>query len=148
MKKSIIAIGLLVGLGTSLAAHAQTTFTGNQKVEKADCALLSETVTLGVSAGVTGAYNCSEEDNLVEVAACHEGGSRQSGVTCSDIDPLTDGNQFAVGSGCTDALIGQTAPNPSYKAFYTSSQGGVMQEHPLTGRCGTDTLGAMGGWAE
>ncbi|MBC9073299.1 hypothetical protein IAI53_15080 [Thauera sp. CAU 1555] len=148
MKQINLALACCAAFGISGSAMAQTTFSGNANVTSAECVLLAEAVVLGASSGVTGAYLCEEATNLVQVGACHAGGSRQGGVACVDTDPLTAGNQVPVGSGCTDddVAAGRNAPNPSYKAFFTSSEGGVIQEQPLTGRCEASTLSALPAW--
>lgn len=156
MKKQIIAT--CVALGMSVAAgvafSAPTAFVNNVQVTGGvggDCPLLSRNITLGVSARVTGAYDCDEATNMVKVAACHEGGSR-SGVTCAAI-PVLDDEGIATGevtypAGCTAemAAAGTQSPTPSYKSFFTSSAGGVMVEYPLDGRCSDSTLTGVEGF--
>lgn len=143
MKKNIIAAALFIGFSTSamIATAAPTAFQGNVEVTHGttgNCPLLAETVRLGVSAKVHGAYDCSEANNLVKVAACHEGGSRQAGVACNYLldangDPTTE-----LPAGCT--APGGTSTIPDYKAFFTSSRGGVMQEQQLGNRCNASTI--------
>jgi hypothetical protein len=155
MKKQIIATCVALGLGlvAGVAFAAPTTFTGNETVTGGvgnDCALLARDITLGVSAKVTGAYECDEATNMVKVAACHAGGSR-SGVTCAEIPVFDDtgtqtGVTYAAGCDATSAAAGTQSPIPSYKAFFTSSAGGVMSEQPLDGRCGDSTLTGISGF--
>ena len=147
MKKNLLAAALLIGFGFSGASFGQqaTAFEGNQEVTGGvgnDCALLAEDVTLGVSANVWGAYLCDETENLVQVGACHVGGSRAQGAACIDLDTETDGDQLP--PGC-DA-IGGFSNIPDYKAFFTSSEGGVMQEHSLGGRCDDSSLTGLDAW--
>lgn len=107
-----------------------------------DCPLLSDTVMLGVSANAVGGYACDEATNLIQVAACHTGGSRQQGVACVDTDPLTPGDQLP--DGC--AAVGGNSTIPSFKAFFASSMGGVMAEIALDQRCTEAQLGAVSDW--
>lgn len=151
MKKQIIAALITAGFGlfASAASAAPTAFTGNERITGGtggDCSLLAEAVTLGVSSKVHGAYNCDEALNLVQVAACHEGGSR-AGVTCVAItdpeDPTADPTYPA---GCTADNVGEQSPIPSYKSFFTSSAGGVMVEYPMDGRCSESTIVGIDGF--
>lgn len=148
MNKKLIAALIAASLSMSAtiaSAATATAFKGNQEVEGGvggDCALLAETVTLGVSANVHGAYACDETENLVQVAACHEGGSRQQGAACVDLDPNTPDNQLP--AGCS--ALGGFSTIPDYKAFFTSSKGGVMQEHALGGRCSESTITGIKGF--
>lgn len=146
MNKHILAALIVTGVsfscGTAYAAEA-TAFQKNVTVENADCALLGETITLGVSANVHGAYACDEATNLVQVAACHEGGSRSQGVACNDTDPDTTGIQYPAGCDADTPF----SSIPSYKAFFTSSKGGVMQENDLGGRCSAEKITAIEGFS-
>lgn len=146
MNKQIIAALMVVGFGLfASAASAATAFTSNEEVTggtTGECTLLAETITLGVSNNVHGAYNCDETLNLVQVAACHEGGSRAQGAACVDTDLTTAGDQLP--AGCTAASGFSTIPD--YKAFFTSSQGGVMTEYALGGRCTATTIVGIDGF--
>lgn len=145
MNKQLIAALMAVGFSLSAgAASAATAFTGNTDVDNTECALLAEEVTLGVSKSVHGAYNCDETENLVQVAACHEGGSRAQGASCVDLD-ATDGDDTGpLPAGCS--AIGGFSTIPDYKAFYTSSEGGVMAEYSLGGRCDATTVVGIDGF--
>lgn len=149
MNKQIIALFAAAGLTcfAGLASAAPTAVTGaSNQITPAQCALLSENIIVGMSARVTGAYNCSEVQNIVKVGSCHEGGSRGL-LACSSVQ-----NQDAI-----DAAGGVNPPAPvypagcaadgtgtstvlSYKAFTSSSQGGAMSEQALGGRCTDATL--------
>lgn len=147
MNKQLIAALMAAGftLISGTASSAPTAFKDNVEVTNAQCALLGETVTLGVSAKVHGAYACDEEKNLVQVAACHEGGSRSQGVACVDNDPDTAGVQLP--NGCEGNPTPAFSSIPSYKAFFTSSKGGVMQEQGLGSRCGEGTITGIEGFS-
>ena len=145
MKKNLLALLVAVSFGAAgSVVAAPAAFQGNQDVAPADCPLLAETVTLGVSANVHGAFNCDETENLVQVAACHEGGSRAQGAACVDLD-TTDGDDTGpLPAGCSE--IGGFSTIPDYKAFFTSSKGGVMAEYALGGRCGAGTIVGIDGF--
>ncbi|WP_312289657.1 hypothetical protein [Stutzerimonas nitrititolerans] len=145
MNKQLTAILMATGFvfSASAAIAAPTAFQENVQVDNSACALLGEEITLGVSAKVHGAYACDEEENLVQVAACHEGGSRSQGVACTDTDPDTTGVQLP--AGCENNATHSSIP--SYKAFFTSSRGGVMQEQELGSRCGEGTIVGIKGFS-
>lgn len=148
MKKQLIATFMAVGFGVSAGfanAATATAFTGNEGVtgsRTGDCTLLADDVTLGASANVHGAWACDETENLVQVAACHEGGSRQQGAACVDLDEDQEGNQFPPGCSADRAF----STIPDYKAFFTSSRGGVMREYALGGRCSAETIVGIEGF--
>ena len=121
-KAAAVAGFTLLGMSSAVAA---TAFKSNVDVIggiDGQCTLLSENVKLGASANVHGAWACDETKNLVQVAACHEGGSRQQGAACVDLDPEQDEDQLP--PACKQ--VGGFSTIPDYKAFFTSSQGGVM----------------------
>lgn len=148
MKKHLIATFIAVGFGVSAgvaSAATATAFTGNEEITKTECALLADPVTLGVSANVHGAYACDEATNLVQVGACHEGGSRSAGVSCaSDADPSTV--EVELPPGCTNTTGNSTIPD--YKAFFISSKGGVMGEFALGARCSETTITGIKGFSK
>lgn len=149
MKNQFIAALVAVGFGlfASAASAAPTAFTGNKEVTTGagGCALLAEKVTLGVSSKVHGAFNCDEAANLVQVGACHEGGSR-AGVTCVAITDPEDATKVTYPAGCTADTVGEQSSVPSYKSFFTSSAGGVMVEYPMDGRCSDTTIVGVDGF--
>lgn len=146
MNKHLIAAITAMGFALSVgAASAATAFQDNVTLTNTECSLLGESVRLGASAKVHGAYNCNEEANLVQVAACHEGGSRSQGVACVDTDLEQDGVQLP--AGCEGTPTPSNSVNPNYKAFYTSSQGGVMQEQELGNRCSATSIIGIEGFS-
>lgn len=154
MKKQLIAVLMAAGftMSAGLASAAPTAFTGNSEVtggSTGNCTLLAENVTLGVSSKVHGAWACDEALNLVQVAACHEGGSR-AGVTCA-ATPVLDAQGVATGevtyqAGCSAETVGQQSSIPSYGAFFASSAGGVMVQQPMDGRCDNTTVVGIDGF--
>lgn len=151
MKKMIIAVAFTMASAVPGMAAAAEIFEGDYYAlalgqnaptgfSGAECALVADNVRLGVSANVVGGFACDEANNLVQVAACHSGGSRSSGVLCSSDADL---NTAAVDlpPGCTDTTGSST--QPSFRAFTLASSGGVMSEAALSGRCTTTTLSGI-----
>lgn len=151
MKKQLIAVLMAAGFSMSAGlASAATAFTNNATVTGGTagaCTLLSEDVTLGVSSKVHGAWACDETLNLVQVAACHEGGSRE-GVTCAARTvTAADGTTSVVyQAGCDATTEGKQSTIPSYGAFFASSAGGVMVQQPMDGRCDDATVVGIDGF--
>lgn len=149
MNKKIIAVLAAAGLAcfAGFASAAPVEYTGpSNQVTVANCALLSEAVTVGASAKVIGAYNCSEITNIVSVAACHQGGSRGP-LACSsvqnqaaiDLDPTVAPTYPA---GCASDGTGVSTVI-DYKAFFVSSAGGAMSDQSLNGKCETGKVAAL-----
>jgi hypothetical protein len=88
MKKLIFGLLASVVVSNAMAVDAGTALSGSQAVtpDAQGCSLLSEGVTINLSAGVVGAYACNTVSNVVGVAACHPNG-RKGDVT-SDCDPV------------------------------------------------------------
>lgn len=152
MNKIYKASTLLVGLAVSGLALAEVnTFATSDVVETTaagatqaagECALLRESVTLGASANVTGAWECDETTGVVKVAACHSGGSRDTGVDCTaDADGSAANGWTAPNAGCT--TNSGTSTIPSYKAFAATSTGGSMSEQSMTDRCNPANIKAI-----
>lgn len=150
MSKKFAALFVFAGLScfANFSFAAEIVSGPSNTVTNADCALLGETITVGMSAKVFGAYNCSATTNLVGVAACHQGGSR-SALACNSVQ-----NQAQI-----DAAVagGTTPPAPVYpagcaadgtgvstevdfRAFFASSAGGAMSDQKLGGPCDEDKL--------
>jgi hypothetical protein len=147
MKKIVLAVAFAMSAGMSGAVLSATVFGETASTDEVtggtagDCPLLQDTVTLGVSANVVGGWACNETTNLIQVAACHKGGSRAQGVACnSDGDPSTP-LVVDLPAGCTDVTGNSTIP--SFKAFSASSGGGVMSEVVLDQRCTEAQLGGI-----
>lgn len=157
MMKQLISI-MAMAMGASLVSSAAVagapdgTFSGKTTILQANCIMLSQDTTIGVSKGVTAGYQCFEVSNMILTAACHEGGSRNTPVTCTrfDHDNDTTTEDLVIGEGCTLAMAdnSEKAVAPSYMAYGGSSAGGAMNEIPLGGRCNTDggTLSTVTFW--
>lgn len=150
MNKQIVALLAAVGLTcfAGLASAATEVVGASNTVNTTNCALLSEAVTVGMSAKVIGAYNCSEITNVVSVAACHPGGSRGP-LSCSSVQ-----NQAAIDANSTVAPVYPAGCNQTdgtgtstvidFKGFFASSAGGAMSEQSMGGRCETGKVAALG----
>ena len=155
MKKIISTVVVAMGMGfASLAMAAPTSYTDNIKVSETGtgtdvtgtCALLNETVKIGVSANVTGAFDCDVVSGNINVAACHKGGSRAP-LKCAytlDANGVVTTNFNA--TGCT--AVGEDSTTPDFTAFTASSRGGTMMGVGLGGSCTATTLEAIGFWTE
>lgn len=156
MRKTSIMVALMIGVGVSASAFAAPILvtTASETVSATDnCVLLANDVTVGVSSNVTGGYQCNETTGIIMVAACHAGGSRDTGVICAYYDDDGDATTPMVlnSSGCTDDMTKAPAkPStiPNYKAFSASSAGGAMTEQELTGRCDQTSLPALTFWTK
>lgn len=107
----------------SKAEAGPTGSTYTTGVTTMDCDMLSEVVKLTVSANVAGAMNCAPINNVIEVAACHRGGTRDY-ISCATWDSST--NAIA---GCANTTGEGT--EISFSAFFATSAGGVMQTKSL-----------------
>ena len=155
MNKQIVAVlaaaGLMCFAGLASAAAVEVTGPSN-KVDVAACAMLSEPITIGASAKVIAAYNCSEITNVVSVATCHSGGSR-SPLACNSVQ-----NQAAIDAavaaggaavppvypaGCNQANGTGTSTVVDFKGFFVTSAGGAMSEQSLGGKCVTGKVAGL-----
>lgn len=155
MNKQIIAVlaatGLMCFAGFASAAAKEVTGPSN-RISVADCSMLSEPVTIGASAKVIAAYNCSEITNVVSVGTCHSGGSR-SPLACNSvqnqaaIDAAVVAGQPAVApvypAGCNQADGTGTSTVVDFKAFFATSAGGAMSEQSLGGKCVTGKVAGL-----
>lgn len=146
MKKIAQAVAFMMGAALSGSAFAVTAFTVSDSVTAGtagDCPLLSDAVTLSVSSNVVGAWDCNETTAIIKVAACHQGGSRDTGVACST-DNDTSTTTWDAPDGCTTNTGNSTIP--SFKAFGSTSEGGVMGEYSMDQRCETGQITGITLW--
>jgi hypothetical protein len=160
MKKIIYAVAIVMGAGLSSVASAATTPTvfasGNYTVttDDADCPMLTDQVVIGVSSKVHGGYSCNETSAVIKVAACHEGGSRNTGVACAWVDlndpvtPLDATDDTLNSAGCTAQMVtdGDNSTIPNYNSFSLTSNGGSITAIELEGRCDDASLTAITFW--
>lgn len=159
MKKMNLAILVAMGLGFSgVALAAPTPMSGSSPITTTDCVLLKENVNVNLSANVAGAYECTESNTTIKLAMCHATGSRKTRpFPCTILNPqAVSENAPAIWSapGCPVGTIG-VPPYPgaveieaSYTGYTASSQGGAVNEEPLSGNCAQTTLGGLGIWYE
>ena len=156
MKKIIIATAFVMGAGVSSSAMAAAGpwSSAPLSVTTTDCLLLAEDVVLNVSSRVHGHYTCDETSSEIRVGACHEGGSRATGVACAYVDlndpttPLDPTDDTLNSAGCTAQMVtdGDNSTIPNYNAFTATSAGGSMTEQELTGRCVGTSLTGLAFW--
>lgn len=76
----------------------------NGPISPDDCSLLSESVSINLSANVRGAWACDEVTQNIKVATCSQIGSRRPlTVQCLPIDTLPDGTDRFNASECAAA---------------------------------------------
>lgn len=124
MKKALI---LLVGLAASGIASAQVTNldSGRNAYRMTDCGLLANDIVLTLSANVTGAVNCNDDENFVSLSFCHTSGlvANRSAVVTNDetgavVCTVTDTED------CVQTVSGATFPSS------TTADGTVRQIFP------------------
>lgn len=141
MKKNILALVTVIGLSATFTAGAanqaaNTGFQGQGVVSSTECALLADQVTMNFSKNVWAAYACDEATSVIQVAACHQGGSRvPKEVQCTQ-DP-TDATKF-LPAGCKDASSKVTISD--YSGFLAGSNGGSVAQEVLGGACGSSSV--------
>lgn len=140
MKKNILALFAVAAVTASSFVYADP-IDPTTSITTADCAVLGEAVRLNLSSGVSGAYECSEARNAINVGACHASGSRGTSLTCAQIGLNEDGTPAYNNTGCTGEA-GQvvTLSTPSYRGFRASTTGGSVGAQSLSGNCTTGTV--------
>ncbi|MEN8168666.1 MAG: hypothetical protein ABFS08_00405 [Pseudomonadota bacterium] len=155
MKNIISTVVVVMGLGfASIAMAAPTAYVDNIKISQdgtgtgvdGTCALLNETVKIGVSANVNGAFECDETNGIINVAACHEGGTRAPIKCAYTVDANGDTTTTWNAAGCD--TVGGDSTDPDYTAFTASSRGGVMLGIALGDRCTSSSLTGLDFWTE
>lgn len=141
MKKNLLALlAASAVVFTSSVIAAPTAITSGGNITTTQCAILGDTVRLNLSKGVSGAYNCDETRNAINVGACHESGSRSTSLTCAQIGVTGANNEPVYNDAqCTAANVGTvvTVASPSYKGFRASSTGGTVGQQSLSANCTT-----------
>ncbi|WP_125919676.1 hypothetical protein [Stutzerimonas stutzeri] len=141
MKKNILALVTVIGLSATFTAGAANQaankgFQGQGIVSSTECALLADQVTMNFSKNVWAAYACDEATSVIQVAACHQGGSRvPKEVTCT-ADPK-DPAKF-VPSTCKE--VGEKVTISDYSGFIAGSNGGSVGQDVLGGACSDSTV--------
>jgi hypothetical protein len=140
MKKNILALFAVAALTASSFVHAEA-IDPTTAISTEDCAVLGEAVRLNLSSGVSGAYECSEARNAINVGACHATGSRSTSLTCAQIGLDEAGDPTYNNEDC-DGTAGQvvTLESPSYRGFRASTTGGSVGAQSLSANCDSGTV--------
>lgn len=141
MKKNILAFVAVVGFSAAFSVSAanqapNTGFQGQGIVSSAECKLLADQVTMNFSKNVWAAYACDEATSVIQVAACHQGGSRVPKEVACTVDP-NDNTKF-LPAGCKDANSKITISD--YSGFLAGSNGGSVAQEVLGGACSSSTV--------
>lgn len=145
IKTGIIVSALLFG---SHAFATGTPIQSNTPIILTDCALLADDVTLTLSNGVLGVYNCVAAANSILVATCHSAGrvsSRSVDVPC--VNTLsTDPAVAATQTQCTDPNVPTNRVTNSGASFFVgNTAGGAIGPQALGGASNTCTAGNLTG---
>lgn len=125
MKKNFMLAVAAFGFSLSALAadNAGTPITVAITPDAAGCSLLTEEVTINLSAGVFGSYACNTDDNLIGVATCHPNGRKGNVVvSCS----VAAGNGCVATPDASDAADNGTITVQGGVAFTASSGGGTV----------------------
>lgn len=130
----LIAISAaLVASGVSAAG----TVVSGGVIAQSSCDLISEDVSVSLSTGVVGAYDCNPDTDAIKVATCHQNGQRASRkITCVKVGEQDDANSTPIYnvSSCTAAGAEVDVTN-SYAGYVASTAGGSLGTTNLGGAC-------------
>lgn len=146
MTKTKFGLLFSVFLFSSQAFAVGTPIASNTPIILTDCPLLADDVTLTLSNGVLGVYNCVAAANSVLVATCHSSGrvaSRSVDVPC--VNTLsTDPAVAATQTQCTDPTVPTNRTTNSGASFFVgNTAGGAIGPLPLGGAANTCTAGNL-----
>lgn len=160
MIKKIIASLVLVGVSSVAFAadNSVTQLSSGAYVENttAGCSILRDRVTVNLSVGVTGVYNCLTASSKVNIGACHASGSQKP----TDIPCVVTGDDGGTppvatynGANCTAAgqltTPVQTTSIAGRRGYTGSTTGGSVGQTSLGATtCTTAALGALPGVAQ
>ena len=126
MKKIFTTIAVLAASFMSSSAYAAgavdaASFTSGTAIDSADCMLLTGSITPSLSANVHAGFRCSDAFGVIQVGACHEGGSRDaSTITCAITDNTTTPPTYNDATCTSEADTFEIAD----RRFYTMSSSG------------------------
>lgn len=143
MKKNLLALLAAATFGFASSAMAAPTAIDGDAITDAECPVLGEQVLLNLSKGVSGAYDCFEATNSINVGACHSSGSRSTSLTCAQVGFQADGTTPAYNDDqCTSTNVGATVTvdEPSYRGFRAASTGGSVGAQSLSANCDATTV--------
>jgi len=147
MKKIIIALLMIAGLGVSVTASADDAPTGvlpGQVIDNtAMCTLLTEGVTLTLSKNVRAAYNCATVDNSIRIATCHAAGSiKATSMQCAIVGYDATGKPIYNNTGCQGQTPTDVYQIASARVYETMSKGGSAAPADLGHTCTADPTDA------
>lgn len=140
-------LAVLLGIATNLAIAAENLVNGNT-IGQSDCPLLERPVITRLSAGVHGAWSCSETARAIKIATCSKYGSRSPAtIPCAPVGAKPDGSTLYNFAECAaDPTRSVTIAGP--KAFVASSTGGAAAATGLDGGCSDDSIAALDHFVE
>lgn len=142
MKKNLLALFATAAVAFASSAMAAPTLISGNPVTSTECAILGDTVKLNLSKGVSGAYNCDETRNAINVGACHASGSRGTTLTCAQVGLNQVGEAVYNNPSCNSTNVGTdiTVTAPSYRGFRASTTGGSVGAQSLSTNCTDATV--------
>lgn len=143
MKKNLLALFAVATFGFASSVMAAPTVISGAPITDTECPVLGEQVLLNLSKGVSGAYDCFEATNSINVGACHSSGSRSTTLTCAQVGFAADGVTPAYNdTQCNDTNVGQNVEvtEPSYRGFRAASTGGSVGAQSLSANCDESTV--------
>lgn len=148
MNAKILGFAALFAFCFASSANALTITSGDSIGPDGDqeCVVLGEQVRLNLSRGVLGVFECDEASNSIDVATCHESGSRTNQLVCAVAgqDPTT-GNPLYNDPQCNSGNVGQTVTlsAPRYRGFAASTTGGSVNARQLASNCTVGNIEAI-----
>lgn len=148
MNAKKLGFAALFVLGFASSASALTITSGDSIGPDGDqeCVVLGEQVRLNLSRGVLGVFECTEASNSIDIATCHEAGSRtnQLGCVVSGTDAAT-GNPVYNDPLCNAGNVGTTVtlPEPRYRGFAASTTGGSVNARQLASNCSIGNIESL-----
>ena len=130
MKKIITTMAVLAVTFMGSSVHAagavdSGSFTSGTLMDGNDCMLLTGSVTPSLSANVHAGFRCSEAYGIIQVGACHEGGSRDaSTVDCAIV--LEIPNVITVYNDASCTSVSDTFELADRRYFSMTSSGGAL----------------------
>lgn len=144
MKKQLLAVSL-AALFMSGGAFATAIVSGGD-ITSADCTLIGTTIRVNLSNDVNGAYECDQLATTVNLATCHESGSRAPLVVAC-VNSAAAGapavyNDASCPGGDGSAAAGEFTI-ADFRGYAASSQGGGVAASDLGGACTDATAEAL-----
>ena len=146
MKKIVASVALSLAAFSPFAFSVGTPIESGSPIVLTDCALLADDVTITLSNGVLGVYNCVVAANSVLVGTCHANGrvaSRSIDTPC--VNTLsTDPDIAATQQLCADPDVAFNRETQAGASFMVgNTAGGAIGPLPLGGAGNTCTAGNL-----